>query len=189
MILLFGAGLNGQSLNYPALAKPPALSYAFLPSFLKGFNVEVGGWPLTFYVDSNSNENKQYPEPAEIGTRTKVLAPTISCPANFTSPCLPAATTTYTHNSNSLDATFTLDGGCNLTSLTYTSSGAGVAPANGNTLNGAVFNVGTTTITWRLIDDCGNDITCSFTVTVRNNPTITASPSLDEEQHIKPCGN
>src|SRR5689334_15518888 len=90
------------------------------------------GRPFSFYNVHDSTTTK----PVDNNNR-QMFAPTISCPSNF-STCIPFGNTTYTHNSNSLNASVTLDAGCSQTSLTYTSSGAGVTPATGNTLNGAV---------------------------------------------------
>jgi hypothetical protein len=57
-----------------------------------------------------------------------------------------------------------------------------VSPATGTTLNGAVFGIGTSTITWTVTDGCGGIATCPFTVTVYaplipgtiNNATVDA---------------
>ncbi|MCJ7765562.1 MAG: HYR domain-containing protein, partial [Thiovulaceae bacterium] len=74
----------------------------------------------------------------------------------------------YTHATDAWNATAT-DNCSNAVSLTYSSSGAGVTPTTGTTLNGAVFNVGTTTITWKADDGNGNTQTCSFNVIVSDD--------------------
>ena len=106
------------------------------------------------------------------------FAPSITCSADVTR-C--ATGTTYTNTGTALNATAVADPACtNPGTLTfsYSSAGAGVTPATGTTLAGAVFNVGTTTITWTVTDPCGNSSSCSFDVTVNPQaPPISATPA------------
>ena len=112
----------------------------------------------------------------EIINDGKILAPGITCPGNVTK-CTTGST--FTNSGTTLNATGTVDPTCPGTlTFSYTSSGAGVSPATGSTLNGAVFNVGVTTITWTVTDACSNTASCSFNVTVNAAPpAISASPS------------
>jgi len=55
---------------------------------------------------------------------------------------------------------------CSTPTLSWELTGA-TTQTGSTTLNGVEFNGGTTTVTWTAVDDCGNDITCSFTVIVR----------------------
>lgn len=63
---------------------------------------------------------------------------------------------------------------CGTATVAYTLSGA--TTGNGTNLNGAIFNLGTTTVTWTATDGAGNTSTCNFDVVVTDNinPTITS---------------
>ncbi len=77
---------------------------------------------------------------------------------------------TYTHTGTGWDAEAN-DACLTVASLTYALSGATVVannPAN-TSLNGVIFNKGTTTVTWTAVDGSGNSSTCSFTVNVADN--------------------
>ena len=50
--------------------------------------------------------------------------------------------------------------------LSYTLSGATTASVTSNTLAGQIFNLGSTTVTWKVKDASNNVQTCSFSVTV-----------------------
>jgi hypothetical protein len=64
------------------------------------------------------------------------------------------------------DASATDDGVCTGTvTLSFTSSGS-VTAASNQTLTGAVFGIGTSTIIWKATDNCSSTTTCSFSVTV-----------------------
>ncbi|TMI91609.1 MAG: HYR domain-containing protein, partial [Bacteroidetes bacterium] len=102
-----------------------------------------------------------------IADAEKNLAQTINCPNN-TTICLTGGNSTYTQpNNGALDATGANDASCTtgIATFTYTSTGS-VNPATGSSLNGAVFGIGTSTVTWMRTDGCGNTATCSFTLTV-----------------------
>ena len=68
--------------------------------------------------------------------------------------------TQYVHSGTSWDATYTDN--CTLSSLTYTLTGA--TSGIGISLNQVVFNAGNTTVTWRAVDYCGNQMQCSYVV-------------------------
>jgi len=89
--------------------------------------------------------------------------------------------TTYTKVGTSWDASATDNCGFSLIySLTGSTTGTGTS------LNGAVFNVGTTTITWAAVDTAGNTTKCIFAVTINPMPTINTQPinQLDCEGSI-----
>ena len=86
-----------------------------------------------------------------------------------------AGVCTYTVDDDEFDATATDN--CAVTSLTYSLSGA--TSGTGTTLDGKVFNAGTTTVTWTAMDAAGNTDVCSFTVTVIDvqKPVINNVPA------------
>ena len=84
----------------------------------------------------------------------------------------------YLHSDSSWEATAT--DGCS--SFTLLASLSGATTTSGLlTLNGVAFNAGVTTVTWTALDACGNQSSCTFTVTVEAGAdliiTITAAPS------------
>ena len=83
---------------------------------------------------------------------------------------------TYTHPDNSWDTGVTDNCDGNPT-LTYSLSGdaSSVLTEPNTTLNGQVFNKGTTTVTWTAIDAEGNESTCTFDVTVTDDENPVAS--------------
>jgi len=92
------------------------------------------------------------------------IAPAITCIANQTVDT-DAAVCNYTHNGTAWDATATDN--CSIASTVYELTGA--TTGTGTTLDGVVFNLGETTVTWTTTDGSGNTATCSFTVTVEDN--------------------
>ena len=79
---------------------------------------------------------------------------------------------TYTHSGSSWNVVATDN--CGVASATYVLTGA--TTGTGTSLNGVVFNLGITTVTWTVSDAAGNSVTCSTTVTVSDNqlPTIVS---------------
>ena len=102
------------------------------------------------------------------------INPTITCPTNMTANTSASCTASVvTPNPTTAD-------NCSVTKLTWTLIGATVASSatSGiNNLGTRVFNLGLTTVTYRVEDAAGNFTTCSFTVTVTDNlaPTVTLS--------------
>jgi gliding motility-associated-like protein len=82
-----------------------------------------------------------------------------------------AGVCTYTHAGNTWDAQATDN--CNVSSITYSLTGA--TSGSGATLDGQVFNLGITTVTWTVMDDSLNSVTCTYDVTVNDTelPVIT----------------
>ena len=101
--------------------------------------------------------------------------PSITCSSPGNKVVNPNSGCTYTHGNTNWDATGT-DNCIPSPTIFYTLAGATVATGtNGQSLNGRAFNAGVTTVTWRVVDQSTNSVTCSFTVTVIDTqvPTIT----------------
>lgn len=98
--------------------------------------------------------------------------PVINCAGNQSVPADPGVCT-YTHSGTAWDATGSDN--CSISSITYVMNGA--TTGSGNTLNGVVFNDGTTNITWTITDGSGNTSQCTHTVTVNDleNPVINCT--------------
>ena len=95
---------------------------------------------------------------------------------------------TYTHNGNDWDITATDN--VQVASITYAVSGNDntTLTAPNTTLDGQVFGLGTTTVTWTVLDDSGNPSTCSFMVNVTDNePPAINGNNLDRELTSSSC--
>ncbi len=105
-------------------------------------------------------------------------APSVTCATGgpFTVPSN-TGTCTYTQTSNVWNASAS-DLCAGVVTLSYSLSGA--STGTGTSLNGQVFNSGTTHVLWTATDATGNTSTCTFNVTVTDaqNPIIlTCGPS------------
>ncbi|SFT91671.1 gliding motility-associated C-terminal domain-containing protein, partial [Lishizhenia tianjinensis] len=91
----------------------------------------------------------------------------------------------YTVQDNSWDATATDN--CTVSTITYTLTGA--TTGTGTTLNGVAFNLGTTTVTWTVVDTVGNQDVCSYTVNVTDNELpaiVTCGPNGNQTVNTDP---
>ena len=95
-------------------------------------------------------------------TVTDDEAPQIGCPVSENVNVKLTTATTYVHSGTDWDA-WARDN-CSVSSLTYTLSGA--TEGTGATLENVTFNLGTTTVTWNVVDGAQLEAACSFTVTV-----------------------
>ncbi|MBL0314378.1 MAG: HYR domain-containing protein [Flavobacteriales bacterium] len=105
--------------------------------------------------------------------RVDTTVPTITCPANISTPADAGFSTATIAVANPA-----VSDNCVLASLTWTISGAtsGTSPLTGmNYVGTQSFNIGITTIDYVLTDASGNSSNCSFTITVTDNqaPVIT----------------
>jgi hypothetical protein len=143
---------------------------AVTASALTGFtppSAEGGSVEVNYSVYDNCGQ-------ADYRSRTFTVTndtadPVITCPLSPVGICANSSGT-YTHLSNSWDATATDN--CSVVALTYTLSGS--TTGTGSSLNGVVFNSGTTHVVWHATDSAGNPDECTFDVTVHPLP----SPSL-----------
>jgi hypothetical protein len=107
--------------------------------------------------------------------------PVITCPVAVNADRnTNAGVCTYTAVLTEFDATATNN--CGVTSLTYSLSGA--TTGTGTTLAGKVFNKGVTTVTWTATDGVTTAVTCSFTVTVKDNqqPVINCPVAVNADR-------
>ncbi|MNJ97472.1 HYR domain protein [compost metagenome] len=104
----------------------------------------------------------------------------VSCGANGTQNVLAnAGVCTYTHAGTAWDASAADN--CSVASVSYTLSGA--TTGTGTTLNGVVFNQGTTLVTWQALDGSGNSSICTFNVIVgdNQNPVISNCSAIGNQ--------
>ena len=106
--------------------------------------------------------------------------PTITCVGNQVKDS-DAGTCTYTVVGSEFDPTAT-DDNCGISSVTNDFNG-------GATLAGAVFPLGSTTVTWTITDNSSNTATCSFDVVVSDNedPTITCVGNQSKDSDAGTC--
>src|SRR5690606_36935589 len=131
---------------------------------LNGAVFPLGSTVVTWTITDGSGLTRRSSDPVTVVDNQN---PTITCavPANpyNTDP----GVCTYTVTDNSLNPPPTCDN-CSVASVVNSFNGT-------NTLNGAVFPLGSTVVTWTITDGSGLTATCSYTVTVvdNQNPTIT----------------
>ncbi len=140
-------------------------------STIDNVNFPVGQTNLSITVDDTHGNTLTCNFKVEIFDNEK---PTITCPGNTTlltsnDPII--GNCGYLVNNNSLNPTATAD---NCGVLNFSNDYTGT-----NTLNGATFPVGMTTVTWTINDIHGNRQTCSYVVTVQDNeaPVTSSCPS------------
>ncbi|MEY3051951.1 MAG: hypothetical protein RLY31_1736, partial [Bacteroidota bacterium] len=90
--------------------------------------------------------------------------PTISCGSNLTVNADPGVCT-FKVNGTAVDPSFADN--CAGATLSHNYASA----PNSNTADGAVFQLGSTQVTWTVTDASGNTASCSYTVTVVDNQT------------------
>ncbi|MDL2242898.1 T9SS type A sorting domain-containing protein, partial [Bacteroidales bacterium OttesenSCG-928-K03] len=103
-----------------------------------------------------------------IGCDGGISCETITNQQGIVNICLTALQEVYVHYGINWDVTGTDN--IAVASITYELTGA--TTGSGTTLNGVTFNVGTTTVTWTVIDVNENESTCSFDVVVNTHPTV-----------------
>src|SRR5690554_1873960 len=101
-----------------------------------------------------------------------------------------AGVCSYTHTGTGWDAVATDN--CTTTTLTYELRETTGAPiGSGSTLDGVVFNNGTTNVTWTATDASGNTSTCSFDIIVTDDqaPVVVDCPAdITVGSDLNECG-
>ena len=112
------------------------------------------------------------------------INPEITCPVAGTQPVIVNTGNAYTHNAPpNWDATATDN--CGVQSLVAMLSGDTDSGPH-TTLNGVVFNQGTTTVTWTATDACGNTSTCTFEVFVEGSADISVVKTVSPVGAVVP---
>jgi hypothetical protein len=117
------------------------------------------------YVDACGNESAPFVQTAT--WKTDNIPPTLTCPT--VPPVCEVANKTYTI------PPLTVTDNCSASSaLTITYVITGKTTRNGNGLDASgIFEVGVSTITWTVVDECGNTNSCTTQVTINPKPTPT----------------
>ena len=139
---------------------------------LNGYPFTLGVTNVTYTINDGVNAPVNCMFSVNVTDQTN---PVITCPANITVNAVGSPTCTYTVLGSSFNAS--ASDNCSLMAgqpvIVSTPGYNGLL-----TLNAAVFNVGTTSVTWSATDGSSNASTCSFNVTVNDvtAPTVTALP-------------
>ena len=99
------------------------------------------------------------------------------------------SSTNYTASGGEFDLTGASDN-CTIVDTTYELSGVTIiAETSSRTLDGIDFNLGITTVTWRVYDVVSNVNSCSFTVTIEDNedPVITCVGDVTQDTDVGVC--
>ncbi|MBN2777226.1 MAG: HYR domain-containing protein [Bacteroidales bacterium] len=133
---------------------------------------DLGPNSVTLTVtDVNGNSSQCTSTVTVVDVTDPVITCTVSGTQNVTTD---SDVCTYTHPDNSWNPSAT-DECTTIASLTYTLSGATTSvTAPNTTLNGQVFNKGTTVVTWTAFDGSGNSSTCSFSVSLTDDQNPNA---------------
>lgn len=135
---------------------------------LNGYAFPLGVTNVTYTINDGVNPPVNCMFSVDVTDQTN---PVITCPTNQFVDADGSPACDYTVVGTGFDATATDN--CSIM--------AGTPSNNYNastTLNGAVFSVGTTTVTWSVTDGSGNMANCAFDVTVNDvtPPTVVALP-------------
>lgn len=115
-----------------------------------------------------------------VATVVDITNPVITCTVSDPSVSSDNGTCTYTVSGAGWDATATDN--CLVNTITYSMSGA--TSGTGTSLNGVVFNLGATTVTWTATDNSGNTDICSYVVTVEDNELPIFTACLGSTQNV-----
>jgi len=113
-----------------------------------------------------------------------VIPPVITCVVTSNQYVLVNSAGVYIHPDISWDAASSDN--CSGVTLTASLTGATISGPF-NSLSGATFIEGVTTVTWTSIDGCGNMSTCHFTVTAGHNLQITCPPNIYQNTNVGVC--
>ncbi|HTO37630.1 MAG TPA: HYR domain-containing protein [Brumimicrobium sp.] len=101
----------------------------------------------------------------------------------ITNPSVVADAGVCTFEANT-DWDITVTDNCSITSVSYELTGATTASGTGTSLDGVVFNLGTTTVTWTVTDGSGNETFCTFDVTVNDTQDPVIVDCINAEQDV-----
>ncbi|MDP1622768.1 MAG: T9SS type A sorting domain-containing protein [Bacteroidales bacterium] len=99
-------------------------------------------------------------------TVNDITKPAISCPGSPQIRTIGAGMNSYTAIGNEFNYTSLIDNCIDVTTINNLN--------NSSTLEGFVFSLGTTTVTWAATDACGNENSCSFDVIIYS-PSLTVT--------------
>ena len=168
-------GVCGRTVSYgtpTGLDNCPGATTTLIAGLASGSLFPIGTTTVTYEVTDASGNTAQCSFDVTINDTEN---PTISCPANITQandPALCGAVVNY-----------------------VTPVGADNCPGSVTSLiagqaSGTVFTVGTTTVTYEVIDASGNTAQCSFDITVQDteNPTINCPADIIVGNDAGVCG-
>ena len=141
-------------------------------SDLNGYNFNLGVTNVTYTINDGVNLPVNCLFSVNVTDQTN---PVITCPTNKTVNALGSPDCDFTVPNNTYNASAT----DNCSIMAGTPVVVSTPGYNGlTTLNGAVFNVGTTNVTWSVTDGSGNMTNCVFSVTVNDvtAPTVVPLP-------------
>jgi hypothetical protein len=166
-----GTGCNVQ----PAFVDPTATDACSTPTLKSGYpvlgtvtpgaNCMVSLTKTWIYVDACGNESTPFVQTAT--WKVDITAPTLTCPT--VSPICEVPGNTYT-----IPLLIASDNCTANSALTITYSITGATTRSGTGLDASgIFNLGVSTITWTVVDECGNSNTCTTQVTINPKPAPT----------------
>lgn len=163
--------------------KDAALTQPFSPNFDKN---QLGQTIDVYVAAEDGNPTTPLANPLKFSVRpTDITPPTVTCPANLT---FNTTICNYLIN-NDIIATYSDNCSQNL-NLTWQATGSTSASGN-NSLLGASFIVGKSTVTYKVTDLSSNSATCSFTVNILETtpPTLVKCPNdISIDAPANACG-
>ncbi|MBK7936583.1 MAG: HYR domain-containing protein [Lewinellaceae bacterium] len=159
--------------------------------------IYTNNWASSIYADCDDLNNNplrvvlevedQYGNVSQCTTYVEVndvTPPVIACPSGIQTVFTNLDNCSYTHYGPALDATATDN--CEIVSLVHNYAGA---PGE-ETLDGAVFPLGSTVVRWKVRDQGGNTVVCTFLVNVVDDdePTVQACPqNIVKSNDVNQC--
>jgi hypothetical protein len=170
------ATVTGTQCNVqPAFVAPTPADNCGIPTLKTGYPQDGGitaGANCTstqtrtwIYIDACGNESLPFVQTAT--WKTDNVPPTVTCPT--VPPICVVPTNNYTIPPLTVSDNCSANGAL---TITYTITGATTRNGTGVDVSGN-FNIGTSTITWTVVDECGNTNTCSTQVIINPKPTPT----------------
>lgn len=139
---------------------------------LNGYNFPLGITNVTYSINDGVNPPVNCAFTVNVTDQTN---PVITCPSSVSVVAAPSPACNYTVSGIGYDAI----GSDNCSVMVGTPVVVNTPGYNGlTTLDGQVFNVGSTTVYWQITDGSSNTASCSFDIVVNDvtSPTVTALP-------------